>query len=97
MTLCSLINVVKKGWYVLVDFVDCTLKGVSKDNSLKPRVLMINELRKVLKFEGVEISDVLLSFKIQRDRIHRKLMQDSSNCLLLSTATKVQDERFSCC
>ena len=79
---------------VLVDFVDCTLKGVSKDNSLKPIVLMINEPRKVLKFEGVEISDVLLSFKIQRDRIHRKLkIRQTVYCCRLLRRFKMKGSR----
>jgi hypothetical protein len=56
---------------ILVNFVDDTLGGVSKNSSLKPEFL--NELRKKFEFEVVEDPDVFLSFEIQRQRLLRKL------------------------
>ena len=56
---------------VLVNFVDDTLGGVSKNSSLKSEFL--TELRKTFEFEVVEDPDVFLSFEIKRERSIRKL------------------------
>jgi hypothetical protein len=57
---------------VLVDSVDDTLGArVSKNSLLKPEFPTALQWRFELK--GVENPDVLLSFEIQRDRVHRKL------------------------
>jgi len=56
---------------VLVDSFDDTLGGVSKNSLLKPE--FPTALQQRFKLTGVENPDVLWSFAIQRDRVHRKL------------------------
>ena len=77
---------------VLVNFVDDTLGGVSKNSSLKPEFL--TELRKTFEFEVVEDPDVFLSFEIKRERSIRKLkIHQTGYCGRLLRRFKMEESR----
>ena len=77
---------------VLVNFVDDTLGGVTKNSSLKHEFL--TELRKTFEFEVVEDPDVFLSFEIQRERAIRKLkIHQTGYCGRLLRRFKMEESR----
>jgi histone deacetylase 1/2 len=77
---------------ILVNFVDDTLGGVTKNSSLKPEFL--TELRKTFEFEVVEDPDVFLSFEIARQRTQRKLkIHQTGYCGRLLRRFKMEESR----